>query len=83
MIHFIHQPLNYNLDLKVVKITKSHPLANQPVEVDFSNSPKDILKIQRDTNRSIKRMNNLARSTMTFKPPENYSESVGVTIVDE
>lgn len=82
-IRFIHQPLNYNLDLKVVKLTKSHPLANQPVEVDFSNSPKDILKIQRDTNRSIKRMNNLARRTMTFKPPENYSESVGVTIVDE
>ncbi|MDN6641333.1 MAG: phage tail protein, partial [Tetragenococcus sp.] len=51
MIRFIHKPLNYNLNLKVVKITKSHPLLHEPVEVDFSNSPKDILKIQRDLNR--------------------------------
>src|SRR5699024_4899477 len=36
-IRFIHQPLGYNLDLKVVKITAAHPLVNEPVEVDFSN----------------------------------------------
>ena len=45
-IRFIHQPLGYNLDLKVVKITAAHPLVNEPVEVDFSNSPTDIIKIQ-------------------------------------
>lgn len=83
MIHFIHKPLNYNLDLKVVKITKSHPLLHDPVEVDFSNSPKDILKIQRDLNRNVKKLNNMTAGSMTFRPPENYSESVGVTIVDE
>ncbi|MCF1614777.1 phage tail protein [Tetragenococcus koreensis] len=83
MIHFIHQPLNYNLDLKVVKITKGFPLLHEPVEVDFSNSPKDILKIQRDLNRNVKRLNNMTTGSMTFQLPENYSESVGVTIVDE
>ena len=60
-MRFIHQPLGYNLDLKVVNLTYSHPLVNNPVEVDFSNSPKDIVKIQQNINRNIKKMNNLVK----------------------
>src|SRR5699024_7547790 len=85
-IRFIHQPLGYNLDLKVVKITASHPLVNEPVEVDFSNSPTDIIKIQQNINRNIKRMNNLVKGGSlggtSFVMPNLYSDSVGVVLLD-
>lgn len=85
-IRFIHQPLGYNLDLKVVKITASHPLVNEPVEVDFSNSPTDIIKIQQGISRNIKKVNNLVRGGSlggaSFTIPENYSDIVGVTLTD-
>lgn len=87
MIHFIHQPLGYNLDLKVVKLTESHPLANQPVEVDFSNSPTDIIKIQQQINRNIKKISNISKGESIGASPyfitENYSDIVGVTILDD
>ncbi|RYD13625.1 prophage endopeptidase tail family protein [Staphylococcus equorum] len=87
MIHFIHQPLGYNLDLKVVKLTESHPLANQPVEVDFSNSPIDIIKIQQQINRNIKKISNISEGESIGVSPyfitENYSDIVGVTILDD
>ncbi|ARM68388.1 tail protein with endopeptidase domain [Staphylococcus virus IME1354_01] len=85
-IRFIHQPLGYNLDLKVVKITASHPLVNEPVEVDFSNSPTDIIKIQQGISKNIKKVNNLVRGgslgRASFTIPENYSDIVGVTLTD-
>lgn len=85
-IRFIHQPLGYNLDLKVVKITAAHPLVNEPVEVDFSNSPTDIIKIQQGISRNIKKVNNLVRGGSlggtSFTMPENYSDIVGVTLTD-
>ena len=85
-IRFIHQPLGYNLDLKVVKITAAHPLVNEPVEVDFSNSPTDIIKIQQGISRNIKKVNNLVRGGSlggtSFAMPENYSDIVGVTLTD-
>ena len=80
-IRFIHQPLGYNLDLKVVKITESHPYLNKPVEVDFSNSPTDIIKIQQNINRNIKKVNNLVKgsslSDKALSETDNYSEVVG------
>jgi hypothetical protein len=86
-IRFIHQPLGYNLDLKVVKLTASHPLVNQPVEVNFSNSPKDIIKIQQGISRNIKKVNNLVKGVSldgtSFAMPENYSDIVGVTLTDD
>lgn len=87
MIRFIHQPLGYNLDLKVVKIIESHPVVNEPVEVDFSNSPTDIIKIQQRINRNIKTMNTLVQggslnSGSSFSIPEGYSDIVGVTLID-
>ena len=85
-IRFIHQPLGYNLDLKVVKITAAHPLVNEPVEVDFSNSPTDIIKIQQGISRNIKKVNNLVKGGSlggtSFTIPENYSDIVGVTLTD-
>lgn len=86
-IRFIHQPLGYNLDLKVVKLTASHPIVNQPVEVDFSNSPTDIIKIQQRINRNIKTMNNLVKGGSlggsSFSMPRLASDSIGSVLVDE
>ncbi|MCQ3816714.1 prophage endopeptidase tail family protein [Staphylococcus xylosus] len=86
-IRFIHQPLGYNLDLKVVKITQSHPLVNEPVEVDFSNSPADIIKIQQGVSRKIKKINNLGKggslSGSSFTMPKLASDSIGSVLVDE
>lgn len=86
-IRFIHQPLGYNLDLKVVKLTYSHPLINEPVEVDFSNSPKDIIKIQQGISRNIKKMNNLVKGGSlggsSFSMPRLASDSIGSVLVDE
>lgn len=85
MVRFIHDPLGYDIDLKVVKLTKSHPILQQPVEVDFSNSPKDILRIQQNFNRQIRKIDNLggSQSESSFSMPENYSDIVGVTILDD
>ena len=86
-IRFIHQPLGYNLDLKVVKLTASHPLVNQPVEVDFSNSPTDIIKIQQGISRNIKKVNNLVKGGSlggsSFSMPRLASDSIGSVLVDE
>lgn len=86
-IRFIHQPLGYNLDLKVVKLTYSHPLINEPVEVDFSNSPTDIIKIQQGISRNIKKMNNLVKGGSlggsSFTMPRLASDSIGSVLVDE
>ena len=57
IVHFVHEPLGYNTDLKVVKITEPHPLVNEPVEVEFSNAREDIISIQQKINRKIKQIN--------------------------
>lgn len=86
-IRFIHQPLGYNLDLKVVKLTASHPLVNEPVEVDFSNSPTDIIKIQQGISRNIKKVNNLVKggslSGSSFTMPRLASDSIGSVLTNE
>lgn len=87
MIHFIHKPLGFNIDLKVVKLTVPHPMVNQPVDVDFSNSPTDIIKVQQQIHRNIKKINNIRKGEPIGASPyfitENYSDIVGVTILDE
>ena len=64
IIHFVHESLGYNADLKVVKITEPHPLVNEPVEVEFSNSREDIISIQQKINRKIKQINQPSSNTM-------------------
>ena len=61
-IRFVHKPLKFNVDLKVVKITKSHPSLNEPSEIQFSNAAPDMAKIQQQINE---RMHN-ANSSIAF-----------------
>ncbi|MFQ3901711.1 hypothetical protein ABLV98_00400 [Staphylococcus sp. 50Mo3-1] len=80
--------MGYNVELKVVKITESHPVVPKPVEVEFSNASKDILKIQLQESMKIKNMNNFviserARRTNQVVSTSNYSDSVGSALIGE
>lgn len=57
-VHLKHKPLQYDTDLKVVKLTESHPIMNVPVEIEFSNSRKDIVQIQQLINRNVRNVKN-------------------------
>lgn len=85
-IRFIHEPLGFNTDLKVVKVTRSHPYLNKPVEVEFSNAKADFIQIQQQTARRMKQVNKLIKGGSlggaSFSMPENYSDIVGVTLTD-
>ncbi|WP_424840309.1 prophage endopeptidase tail family protein [Staphylococcus arlettae] len=59
LVRFIHRPLGFNTELKVVKFTKYHPQAQKPNEVEFSNSKQDIISIQNQINLRIKRANSM------------------------
>lgn len=58
LVRFIHKPLHFNVDLKIVKLTKFHPFMGQPVEVEFSNAKKDIIDIQNQIDLRMKRATN-------------------------
>ena len=73
IVHFKHDILGYDTDLKVVKITESHPLVNQPVEVEFSNSRKDIISIQQQINEKVRKINQPSRTIST-----SSSASIGI-----
>lgn len=86
-MRFIHTPLGFNTELKVVKLTKSHPYLNEPVEVEFSNAKADFIQIQQQTAGRMKQVNNLIKGGSlggaSFSMPENYSDIVGVTSMRE
>lgn len=88
MIRFIHKPLGFNTDLKVVKLSAPHAYVNESVQVEFSNASKDMVQIQNQINRNIKNVNNLVKSGAlnkgsTFSMPKNYSDIVGVVLSDD
>lgn len=85
IIRFVHEPLGYNTDLKVVKITEYHPLLNKPVEVDFSNEREDIISIQLDINKKLRNINtgNVFSFTSTSADIGLSTEVVGSVILDE
>ena len=85
-IRFVHKPLKFNVDLKVVKITKSHPSLNLPAEIQFSNAAPDMAKIQQQINE---RMNN-ANSSIAFGGWDvskisysGYSDVMGSVLVND
>lgn len=85
-LRFVHKPMNFNVDLKVVKITKYHPYLNEPSEIEFSNEAPDITKIQQKINERIHNANSsLAYGGMNTSMVENklYSDVVGSVLVDD
>lgn len=86
-MRLIHRPLGFNADLKVVKITKHHPLVNEPVEVEFSNAAEDIISIQRRISNQIKRVNNYVKggkmNVIGGYKMNLTGESVGSVLIDD
>lgn len=86
-IRFINQPLGYNVNLKLVKLTEYHPILDKPTQVDFSNSPTDIIKIQQGINNKINKINNLKNGSLYDNNQssivDSYSDIVGVTLLND
>lgn len=53
-VRLFHKPLGFNTDIKVVKLTESHPIMNEPVSIEFSNAKKDIIEIHNEMLRRVK-----------------------------
>ncbi|WP_422067089.1 prophage endopeptidase tail family protein [Staphylococcus arlettae] len=86
LVRFIHRPLGFNTELKVVKFTKYHPQAQKPNEVEFSNSKQDIISIQNQINLRIKRANS-AIANGNWNVNKNvqqdfYSDVMGSVLTD-
>lgn len=84
-IRFVHKPMKFNLDLKVIKITKYHPYLNEPSVIEFSNEPADITKIQQQINQRMYNSN----SSIAFGgwdvdnlSIQGYSDVVGSVLID-
>lgn len=85
-VRFVHKPLNFNTDLKVIKMTVPHPFVNENVEIEFTNSSSDFIKMQQQITRNIKRMNRLNNSTPKDPTPvitRVASDSIGSVLIDE
>lgn len=87
IVRFIHKPLNFNTDLKVVKLTKYHPLTQKPVDIEFSNAKIDIIDIQTRTNERIKRANStIAQGNWNVNNNRSYDfygDVMGSVLVDD
>jgi len=84
IVHFIHEPLGFNTDLKVVKITEPHPLVNEPIDVEFSNAKQDIISIQQKINKRIKQINKPSKLTISNASSIGLDyDIVGSVTVDE
>jgi hypothetical protein len=87
LVRFIHKPLDFNTDLKIVKLTKYHPKSQKPNEVEFSNAKQDIVAIQTQVNLRIKRANS-AIASGNWDVNKNvqldfYSDVMGSVLVDD
>lgn len=47
IVRLVHKPMDFNTDLRVVKLTKPHPYSQSRTEVEFSNAQSSLLQIQR------------------------------------
>ena len=61
---------------------------SQPIEVEFSNAQKDIIQMQSQFNRRLRKVNNLMKkgfktSDYSLNVLEEYNETVGSVLIDE
>ncbi|MDN5612420.1 MAG: phage tail protein [Staphylococcus equorum] len=87
VVRFIHKPLNFNTDLKVVKLTKYHPLTQKPVDIEFSNAKIDIVDIQTRANQRIRRANGaIAQGNWNVNNNQSYDfygDVMGSVLIDD
>ena len=87
-VWFIHEPLEYDTELKVVALNRKHPLNPEPDKISFSNNSDDITKIQNKTVNQIKNVNNAIKKSAInniYEPSTGYVEGpiVGSVLISE
>lgn len=87
-IWFIHEPLGYDTELRVVSIKRKHPLNPAPDEIAFSNNKNDIIKIHNQITGQIKNVDKAIQKNAInniYAPSTGYVEGpiVGSVIIDE
>ena len=87
-IWFIHEPLEYDTELKVVSLNRKHPLNPEPDEISFSNNNDDIIKIQNKITNQIKNVDNAIKKNAInniYTPATGYVEGpiVGSVLIND
>lgn len=87
-IWFIHEPLGYDTELRVVSIKRKHPLNPEPDEISFSNNKNDITKIYNQITGQIKNVDKAIQKNAInniYAPSTGYVEGpiVGSVIIDD
>lgn len=81
-VFFKHNGLGFDTYLKVISITRSHPLLNLPIEVGFSNKKNDMISIQRRITKKINSVSNYTKSD-EFTMPRIATDSFGSVLTNE
>lgn len=87
-IWFIHEPLGYDTELRVVSIKRKHPLNPEPDEISFSNNKNDIIKIYNQITGQIKNVDKAIQKNSInniYEPSTGYVEGpiVGSVLINE
>ena len=51
-VFFIHELMNYNTELKIIKLERGHPFVQTIDILTFSNELEDMVKIQQSLNKT-------------------------------
>lgn len=57
-VFFIHELMNYNTELKIIKLERGHPFVQTIDILTFSNELEDMVKIQQSLNKKLKAQDN-------------------------
>ena len=87
-IWFIHEPLEYDTELRVVALNRKHPLNPEPDEISFSNNNDDVIKIQNKITNQIKNVDNAIKKNAInniYTPATGYVEGpiVGSVLIND
>lgn len=81
-VRFVHKPLGFNVDLKIIKMTVPHPMTHERAEIEFTNSATDLLRIQQRISTNIRKINRAAEKTDRQAIKRITSDSIGNVIID-
>lgn len=81
-VRFVHKALDFNVDLKVVKMTIPHRTSLESAEIEFTNTATDLLRIQQLINTRLQRINNISTSTNQQAITKITSDTVDTVIIE-
>lgn len=81
-VRFVHKPLGFNVDLKIIKMVVPHHMTNENVEIEFTNSSTDLLRIQQQISTNIRKINKQATKTDRETIKRITSDTIGTVVID-